>query len=57
MNIEDFKEMVTYTKNWKAWLERTNMSTDDEIGKKKLIEQMNEAIEKWEKELMIIAKE
>jgi hypothetical protein len=54
MNIEDFKQMITYTKNWKAWIERTNVNTEDEIGKKKLIEQMNVAIEKWEKELAII---
>lgn len=51
MNIEEFKQMIEYTKKWKAWLERINVSTADEIGKTELIKQMNEAIEKWEKEL------
>jgi len=57
MNIEEFKQMIEYTKNWKAWLEPINVNSADEIGKKKLIEQMNEAIKKWEEKLATITPE
>lgn len=58
MNIEDFKQMVTYVKNWKAWLEQANVSTEDEkMGKKELVEQMNRAIDNWEKQSAIMTKE
>lgn len=55
MDINDLKQMIDYTKNWKAWLESVKMSDKDEVGKKKLIDQMNEAIDQWEKELQIIS--
>jgi len=51
MDANDLKQMIEYTKNWRAWLENVKMSDKDEVGKQKLIDQMNEAIKKWEKEL------
>ena len=51
MNVNDLKQMIDYTKNWKAWLETVKVSDKDEVGKKKLIDQMNEAIKQWEKDL------
>ncbi|MGA2519147.1 MAG: hypothetical protein ABSG44_21720 [Thermodesulfobacteriota bacterium] len=53
MKTSDLKQMIDYTKKWKAWLESVKMSGKDEIGKKKLIDQMNKAMKKWEKELQM----
>ena len=53
MEAKGLKEMIDYTKNWKAWLEKAEMKDEDEVGKKKLLDQMDAARKKWEKELQM----
>jgi len=43
-------EIIDFTKNWKGWLEKVEMSGEDKIGQNKLIAQMEEALKKWEQE-------
>ena len=51
MKTSDLKQMIDYTRQWKAWLQSVKMSDKDEIGKKELVDQMNKTIKKWEKKL------
>ena len=52
MTSENLKEMIEYTKNWMTWLESIAVKPEEEENKKIFITQMDDAIQKWEKELM-----
>jgi len=49
--MENLNEMLEYTKQWRQWLKHVPVNPEDQSGKDKLLQQMDEAIEKWAKEL------
>ncbi|WP_153304384.1 hypothetical protein [Desulfosudis oleivorans] len=57
MNIEEWKQMLAYTKDWKAWLESIDVIPEEEIRREKFVAQMNVAIKKWEEKLAKISDE
>lgn len=52
MTSENLKEMIGYTISWMVWLESIAVKPEEEENKKNFIRQMDDAIQKWEKELV-----